>query len=165
MRTLTFGDHEIELITRDGEVWAKANQIGLALGYSNDKAIHRLYARRKDEFTDSMTGVVKLTTPSGIQETRVFSLRGAHLLAMFARTKAAKAFRRWVLDILDALHRGGEYVMQKYQQAYTELEQGRDIASECGKGLSRWKHEKRPLQARLNYWDERRQLTLRLETL
>ena len=32
---------------------------------------------------------------------RVFSLRGAHLLAMFARTPKAKEFRRWVLDILD----------------------------------------------------------------
>lgn len=32
---------------------------------------------------------------------RVFSLRGAHLLAMFARTTVAKEFRRWVLDILD----------------------------------------------------------------
>lgn len=165
MRTLTFGDHEIELITREGEVWARASEIGLALGYSDSKAIHRTYARHKDEFTSSMTGVVNLATPSGNQETRVFSLRGAHLLAMFARTKAAKAFRRWVLDILDALHRGGEYVMQQYHQAYTELEKGRDIASECGKGLNRWKHEKRPLQARLNYWDERRQLTLSLELL
>jgi len=32
---------------------------------------------------------------------RVFSLRGAHLIAMFARTPVAKEFRRWVLDILD----------------------------------------------------------------
>ena len=34
-------------------------------------------------------------------KTRVFSLRGAHLLAMFARTPVAKEFRKWVLDILD----------------------------------------------------------------
>lgn len=32
---------------------------------------------------------------------RVFSLRGAHLVAMFATTPKAKEFRRWVLDILD----------------------------------------------------------------
>ncbi|VFS25202.1 Uncharacterised protein [Enterobacter cancerogenus] len=36
-----------------------------------------------------------------MQETRVFSLRGAHLIAMFARTPVAKEFRRWVLDIMD----------------------------------------------------------------
>ncbi|MFN2858042.1 P22AR C-terminal domain-containing protein, partial [Escherichia coli] len=35
------------------------------------------------------------------KKVRVFSLRGAHLIAMFARTPVAKEFRRWVLDILD----------------------------------------------------------------
>ncbi|GHK74011.1 hypothetical protein ECZU12_54220 [Escherichia coli] len=45
--------------------------------------------------------MVKVTTPRGMQESRVFSLRGAHLIAMFARTPVAKEFRRWVLDILD----------------------------------------------------------------
>jgi prophage antirepressor-like protein len=33
--------------------------------------------------------------------TRVFSLLGAHLIAMFARTSVAKEFRQWVLDILE----------------------------------------------------------------
>lgn len=42
-----------------------------------------------------------MTTPYGEQLTRAFSLRGAHLVAMFARTPKAKEFRRWVLDILD----------------------------------------------------------------
>lgn len=32
---------------------------------------------------------------------RIFSLRGAHLIAMFANTPIAKEFRKWVLDILD----------------------------------------------------------------
>lgn len=31
----------------------------------------------------------------------MFSLRGCHLIAMFATTDKAKEFRRWVLDILD----------------------------------------------------------------
>ncbi len=35
------------------------------------------------------------------KDVRVFSLRGAHLIAMFARTEIAKEFRKWVLDILD----------------------------------------------------------------
>lgn len=53
-----------------------------------------------------MTTVVKLTT-NGINnskrqiDTRIFSLRGCHLIAMFARTKVAQDFRKWVLDILD----------------------------------------------------------------
>ncbi|GJK86600.1 BRO-N domain-containing protein [Citrobacter amalonaticus] len=82
-------------------IWLTANQIGYALQYADDKAVQRIYSRHVDEFTERMARVVSLTTPSGRQETRVYSLRGAHLIAMFARTPVAKEFRRWVLDILD----------------------------------------------------------------
>ncbi|QNM20892.1 Bro-N domain-containing protein [Citrobacter freundii] len=82
-------------------IWLTANQIGYALQYADDKAVQRIFARHIDEFTEKMTRVVKLTTPGGHQETRVFSLRGAHMVAMFARTPVAKEFRRWVLDTLD----------------------------------------------------------------
>lgn len=83
------------------DTWLTASQIGYALGYADDKSVQRIYSRHADEFTEKMTGVVKVTTPYGDQMTRAFSLRGAHLLAMFARTPVAKEFRRWVLDILD----------------------------------------------------------------
>ena len=98
---LVFQSTTFEVVDRNGQQWLRVSQIGRALGYADDKAIQRLYARNASEFTDGMTGVVKLTTPSGEQEVRIFSLRGAHLLGMFARTKAAADFRRWVLDILD----------------------------------------------------------------
>lgn len=88
-------------VTEVPGTWLTASQIGYALQYADDKAVQRIYSRHADEFTDKMTGVVNLTTPSGTQATRVFSLRGAHLIAMFARTPVAKEFRRWVLDILD----------------------------------------------------------------
>lgn len=40
---------------------------------------------------------------NGLQhkKVRVFSLRGAHLIAMFASTPVAKEFRRWVLDLIE----------------------------------------------------------------
>lgn len=164
MNELTFGTTRIELITRDGELWARGMQIASALGYKDASSVNRIYARNGDEFTDSMTASVKLTDPQGeLQETRIFSLRGAHLLAMFARTKTAKEFRRWVLDILDALHKGYEYVMQQYRQAHDALTQSKEVASECGKGLNRWKQIKQPLTDRLEYWNERRQLKLSFE--
>lgn len=83
-------------------IWLTANQIGCALEYADEKAVQRIYSRHSDEFTDQMSRVVKVTTPYGEQMTRVFSLRGAHLVAMFARTAIAKEFRRWVLNILDS---------------------------------------------------------------
>ena len=88
-------------ICHNNRIWLTATEVGLALEYADDKAVQRIYSRHSDEFTDMMTRVVKVTTPRGMQESRVFSLRGAHLIAMFARTPVAKEFRRWVLDILD----------------------------------------------------------------
>ncbi|MDR4741815.1 P22AR C-terminal domain-containing protein [Klebsiella pneumoniae] len=100
-KELTFHNTSFAYMEMGGQVWLTAAEVGQALEYADDKAVQRIYSRHADEFTAQMTGVVKLTTPSGKQESRVFSLRGAHLVAMFARTPKAKEFRRWVLDILD----------------------------------------------------------------
>ncbi|MGR6034473.1 MAG: BRO-N domain-containing protein [Candidatus Nitrosoglobus sp.] len=100
-KALTLHSTTFHPVVRNSQLWLTAVEIGTALGYSDDKSIHRIYARNAAEFTVSMTGVVKLTTPGGKQEVRIFSLRGAYLIGMFARTKLAAEFRRWVLDILD----------------------------------------------------------------
>lgn len=102
MQALTFHTTQFDIVDRNGQPWLRSPQIAGALGYADASSINRIYARNADEFTDQMTGSVKLTDPNGIlQETRIFSLRGAHLLAMFARTSVAKEFRRWVLDVLE----------------------------------------------------------------
>lgn len=98
---LNFHGIQLQPVANLEGVWLTASQIGFALEYADDKAVQRIYSRHADEFTEQMTGVVKVTTPYGEQMTRAFSLRGAHLIAMFARTPVAKEFRRWVLDILD----------------------------------------------------------------
>ncbi len=98
---LTFHNTNFSYMEMAGQIWLTASEVGQALSYADDKAVQRIYTRHADEFTEKMTGVVKLTTPRGMQDSRVFSLRGAHLIAMFARTPKAKEFRRWVLDILD----------------------------------------------------------------
>lgn len=100
-KELSFHNTNFAYMEMGGQVWLTAAEVGQALEYADDKAVQRIYSRHADEFTAQMTGVVKLTTPSGKQDSRVFSLRGAHLVAMFARTPKAKEFRRWVLDILD----------------------------------------------------------------
>ncbi|MEN0580868.1 BRO family protein [Phytobacter palmae] len=98
---LNFQGIHLQPIANLADTWLTASQIGFALQYADDKAVQRIYSRHADEFTENMTRVVKVTTPYGEQLTRAFSLRGAHLVAMFARTPKAKDFRRWVLDILD----------------------------------------------------------------
>lgn len=102
-QVLCFNDVLFEVIPQNSQVWVRGSQIATALQYSSVQRIVELYTRHADEFTDAMTAVVTLPTEGGPQETRIFSLRGCHLLAMFARTPVAKAFRRWVLDVLDKL--------------------------------------------------------------
>lgn len=98
---LAFHNTQFKVVDRNGQPWLRYLQIGDALGYSNPHLLNRVYQKHQDEFTDHMTAVIKLPSAGGEQETRIFSLRGAHLLAMLSRTKLAKEFRRWVLDILD----------------------------------------------------------------
>lgn len=87
-------------------IWLTSADVAKALGYKSTKSISNLFAQYDDEFSDGMTMVIESVT-NGINSSsrrmkvRVFSLRGAHLIAMFARTPVAKEFRRWVLDILD----------------------------------------------------------------
>ena len=106
-QSLSFHTTTFHVVDRDGQRWLRSGEIAQALGYADEKSVNRIYARHADEFTAAMTGSVKLTegvnlTSSNlVTQTRIFSLRGAHLIAMFARTEVAKEFRRWVLDILD----------------------------------------------------------------
>jgi prophage antirepressor-like protein len=100
--TLTFENHDFKVVDWHGETWLRGQQIADALGYKNPKqAIDDLFSRNAAEFTEDMTTVIDLPTRGGLQPTRIFSLRGAHLLGMLARTDKAAAFRRWVLDVLE----------------------------------------------------------------
>lgn len=82
--------------------WLTSSDLAKALEYSNSRAVTMIYNKYADEFTSAMTQVLEVSTSGNYRKkVRVFSLRGAHLIAMFARTAVAKEFRRWVLDILD----------------------------------------------------------------
>ena len=101
-QALCFQSVEFDVIQQNQQPWVRGYQIGRALGYTApDVQISKLYTRHADEFTPAMTAVVTLPTEGGPQETRIFSLRGCHLLAMFTRTPVAKAFRRWVLNVIE----------------------------------------------------------------
>ena len=102
MTTLTFQNTTLSVINQNNQTFLTASDLGKALDYSDaDRSVRRLYTANSDEFTVEMTALIGMPTAGGLQKVRIFSLRGAHLIAMFARTKVAKAFRKWVLDILD----------------------------------------------------------------
>lgn len=107
---LTFNGITLTPITYQNSPWIRAAELARALGYSDTRKITHLYERNADEFTPEMTQVIEIsdvpemgTLENLKHKARIFSLRGCHLVAMFARTPVAKAFRRWVLDVLDRL--------------------------------------------------------------
>ncbi len=102
--TLTFLDTELKIIDRDGVPWITGPDIARALGCARPDVVANLYRRNKDEFTDQMAQHITVMGRGQIAPTkhRIFSPRGAQLIAMLAKTDRAKAFRRWVLDVLEA---------------------------------------------------------------
>lgn len=101
---LTFNDVTLTSITHQNSLWIRAAELARALGYGRENQVSRLYRSNADEFTPEMTQLIEISDgpESGLSiRSRIFSLRGCHLLAMFARTPVAKAFRRWVLDVLE----------------------------------------------------------------
>lgn len=102
---LTFQNFTFNPVTENGQVWLTSAELAKAIGYKKTDAISQLYSRNADEFTNVMTTTLKMSvvrkTGTVDMVVRLFSLRGAHLIAMFASTPVAKQFRKWVLDILD----------------------------------------------------------------
>lgn len=99
---LAFHETKFTPVKRNNQILLTAVEIAQALGYKKSDAVTQIYDRNSDEFRDDMTETLNLSASGNYQKTvRIFSLRGAHLIAMFARTPVAKEFRRWVLDILD----------------------------------------------------------------
>lgn len=98
---LAFNDVQFDVIPRDGQPWVTSRQLAQALGYKDENSVRKIYERNKDEFSPMMTATVNMTV--GLTEVivRIFSMRGCHLIGMFARTPVAKAFRRWVLDVIE----------------------------------------------------------------
>ncbi|PRM45497.1 P22AR C-terminal domain-containing protein [Haemophilus influenzae] len=138
MTTLTFQNTTLSVINQQNQTWLSAREIGTALGYRNPLGdIVKLFDRNADEFTPEMTALIEMPTASGLQKVRIFSLRGAHLIAMFARTKVAKDFRKWVLDILDReiLQNANQIqplVERKYTFEFTEYELEQLVWLWCG---------------------------------
>ncbi len=138
---LTFNNSPISTINHNSQIWLTSVELAKALDYAHENAVTKIYNRYKDEFTDSMSTILPSTQigshgdSSGVQ--RIFSLRGCHLLAMLSRTKIAKEFRKWVLDILD--NQLSSNPLQLESSTITKVQEGvlfnkvKDIAGGSGK--------------------------------
>jgi prophage antirepressor-like protein len=110
LNQLSFNEITITPVNHNNQPWLSARQISTFLGYKDQSSVNRIFSRNQDEFTNDMSTSVNLTDLNGNEKTtRIFSLRGAHLVAIFARTPIAKTFRKWLLDILDNEVKKPEY--------------------------------------------------------
>lgn len=103
---LTFNDVVLYPIPYQNSLWIRAVELAKALGFKREDQAAKIYRSHADEFTPDMAQLVEITGNANSAfpvKSLIFSLRGCHLVAMFARTPVAKAFRRWVLDVLDKL--------------------------------------------------------------
>ena len=114
-QALTFNGKTLHPVSHNNEMWFTAADLSRALGYEKPDAATQVYERNKDEFSPNMVseilGKCKVgfdPQSEGLGEfrglrgtTRIFSLRGCHLIAMFAKTVIAKQFRVWVLDLIE----------------------------------------------------------------
>ena len=100
---LIFNGVTLSPITHQHGIWIRAAELARALGYASEKSVSNIYNRNQDEFSNDMSVVINSSTTGIPSQTRIFSLRGCHLVAMFSRTKVARDFRRWVLDLLERL--------------------------------------------------------------
>ena len=111
MSNLTFNDINFTPVCQNNQIWLTSVELAKALGYSRSDYVTAIYNRKSDEFTSNMTQIIEITendkltvsenSSNLVKKIRIFSLRGCHLIAMFARTAIAKEFRKWVLDVLD----------------------------------------------------------------
>lgn len=101
MNSLSFNDISFHPVKQnDDQIWITSSELAQMLGYTRFDKVTQIFNRRSDEFTCNMTRVIENSQIPNLGM-RIFSLRGAHLIAMFTRTPVAKEFRKWVLDILD----------------------------------------------------------------
>ena len=106
--SLSFNDVKLNQIQQnDNQIWLKAADLANALGYARVDSLNKVFERNADEFDYTMTQVIDITDNANltfsnlVSKTRIFSLRGAHLITFSARTPVAKQFRKWALDILE----------------------------------------------------------------
>ena len=143
MNTLTFNNNTLTTINQDSQIWLASKELARALGYKDTKHLNKLYNSNADEFSDNMTKVIETSESTASSKTkglkvktRIFSLRGCHLLAMFARTDIAKAFRVWVLDILERETKTTPRQRTPLRQACDRLAVGNMLVSDAYKLVS-----------------------------
>ena len=90
------------------EVFMTSTQLGICLGYSEPrKAISKLIERNDYLKSSEFSSFVKLTTPSGVQNTRLFTEDGIYEVIMLSKTDKARQFKTFVRETIKSIRKHG----------------------------------------------------------
>lgn len=123
IKSSKFGEIECDIYSNEKEMFMTSTQLGECLGYSNPRiAISNIVERNDYLKNKEFSGVIILSTPSGKQETRVFTEDGIYEVTMLAKTEKAKEFRAFIRKLLKSLRKGETKIvkMTEYQKQVAE---------------------------------------------
>jgi len=106
VKSETFGSIQCDIYAQGTDFCMTREQVGTALEYAFPReAIAKIHTRNAERL-DKFSGVVKLGTPGGMQETVVYSARGIYEICRWSQQPKANAFYDWVYDLLEGLRTG-----------------------------------------------------------
>lgn len=107
---------EIRTIEKDGEPWFVGNDIAVALGYSDPRQAVRYHVDADDK------GVVKTTTPGGMQQVITINESGLYSLILSSKLPTAREFKRWVTsEVLPSIRKTGGYITGQEELSDADL--------------------------------------------
>ncbi len=101
-----FGQNEMNIYQNESkDIFMTREQIGQALEYKNPRrAIADIHNRNKERL-DKFSGVSKLRTPQGVQETYIYNEKGIYEIIRRSGQPKADEFYDWVYDLLSKLRK------------------------------------------------------------
>ncbi len=137
---------DLNPVERDGQVLVLEEDLGRALGYANPAlSVQKLYRQYESELKHYSTKTESVFVNGKTYATRGYTLEGALMLSMFARTNSAKRVRAWLARVGQERM---EHMRQAVQAAQAQaleltegirqeaLAQGRQQAAQAVIGLS-----------------------------
>lgn len=106
----------IRTVEQDGKPWFVGKDIAVALGYNDPRQAVRYHVDADDK------GVVKMTTPGGMQQVVTINESGLYSLILASKLPTAREFKHWVTsEVLPSIRKTGGYITGQEELTDAEL--------------------------------------------
>lgn len=106
------------------QAWFTREQIGQALEYSNPRIhVAKIHERHRERL-DLFSGVVKLSTPSGVQDSYVYNIRGVLEICRWSKQPKADMVMDALYDMAESVVEKGYYTFMSAEDTIKALAKG-----------------------------------------